>query len=52
MPLYGLICAIKWTLFPNYGESPQRRLVAGICLQMLDLCKLLIPDISAFGDTY
>lgn len=39
-------------LFPNYGESPQRRHVAGICLQKLDLCKLLIPEISACGESY
>ena len=47
-----LFHVIKMKLFPNYGESPQRRDVAGICLQMLDLCKLLIPEIFVRGDTY
>jgi len=38
--------------FPNYGESPQRPYLAGICLQMLDFCKFLIPDIALYGDAY
>ena len=38
-------------LFLNYGESPQRAHVAGICLQFLGLCKLLKHRISALGDT-
>jgi len=42
----------KSKLFPNYGESPQRPHPAGICLQMLDLSKFLIPDIALFGDPY
>jgi len=41
---------IKGALLRNYGESPQRRHVAGICLQTLDLCKLLCPDLAARGE--
>ena len=49
--LNALFLSVAGLLFVNYGESSQRAYVAGICLQLLGLCKVLKHQISALGET-
>ncbi len=47
----GIPLFVAGQLVLNYGESSQRAYVAGICLQLLGLCKVLKHQFSALGDT-